>query len=538
MKKLVYVSAAIVAIAFFSSCRNSNTPEKSNGQPQAESSSATELIGQRTEAVDLNKYSTVVYVNSSAEKEGDGSKSSPFKTIIKAMDKVTGANRNNPVAILVSAGNYTESEITAIPWVDLLGGFNPENWERDVILNKSVINGIEGKRIMVGANNFKVDGFNFIGAIYKGKGAVIYCDGVSPTISNNLFEKNKTQKPDNWHPKFWHETANDGGALYFTNGADPVITNNVFAGNKTENGRGGAIACAAKCQPVIRYNVFVDNMTGLNDPARSSDGGAISIFNKCNATIENNYIVGNTALAKNDAGGIFIALWSSAHLENNVLVDNEAGDDAGAIFVGGQEHRYDGPLDPMPSKKDFYVTIVKNTIIGNRNSSMNSGVMRFTMESRGEVSNNVTAFNNGVYFQRSEVAVKNNLFLDNFLFVETKEDLKPGSIIDNVIWGDYVQEVEAIVKGNKIRGKNLNNLNFANDGKELAVISTTKTKGAYNTEVLVTGLNARVDEWVGRVAKSGAKYGIIKSSTGNTLSIWGNFESVDHLSILPTYTIK
>ncbi|MDZ7765889.1 MAG: hypothetical protein U5K00_15985 [Melioribacteraceae bacterium] len=43
----------------------------------------------------------------------------------------------------------------------------------------------------------------------------------------------------------------------------------------------------------------------------------------------------------NDGGAVFIALWSSTAVKNNIFVDNECGDDAGALFVGGQEHRYD-----------------------------------------------------------------------------------------------------------------------------------------------------------------------------------------------------
>ena len=84
---------------------------------------------------------------------------------------------------------------------------------------------------------------------------------------------------------------------------------------------------------------------------RSSDAGAVSIFNWSDAVIEGNLFISNIADSKNDGGAIFIALWSSAKVNNNLFVDNHSGDDAGALFVGGQEHRYGGlPLDPIPPK--------------------------------------------------------------------------------------------------------------------------------------------------------------------------------------------
>ncbi|MCB9207355.1 MAG: hypothetical protein H6611_08650 [Ignavibacteriales bacterium] len=54
-------------------------------------------------------------------------------------------------------------------------------------------------------------------------GTAIFCNGTSPIISNNIFENNITLKPSIWAPKFWHETANDGGAVYGCNGASPEI---------------------------------------------------------------------------------------------------------------------------------------------------------------------------------------------------------------------------------------------------------------------------------------------------------------------------
>ncbi|MCB9207354.1 MAG: hypothetical protein H6611_08645 [Ignavibacteriales bacterium] len=62
--------------------------------------------------------------------------------------------------------------------------------------------------------------------------------------------------------------------------------NLLFINNKTENGRGAAIAFNGNCNPLIINNVFLNNIAGLDDTMRSSDGGAVSLFNWCKGTIK------------------------------------------------------------------------------------------------------------------------------------------------------------------------------------------------------------------------------------------------------------
>jgi len=197
----------------------------------------------------------------------------------------------------------------------------------------------------------------------------------------------------------------------------------------------------------------------------------------CKGLVEGNIFLSNLAGSRNDGGALFVALWSSTEIKNNIFVDNESGDDAGALFVGGQEHRYDSPLDPYPNKDEFYVTIENNTFIGNRNPTMNSGAMRFTMESRGKFSNNIVAQNNGVYFQRSETEITNNLILDNMLVIETKEGLDKSVIKDNLIYADFIlDETVAEVKNNmmlyadKFKGNKKIFLKIKNDGNVIKFV--------------------------------------------------------------------
>ena len=502
--------------------------------------SSKEVTSPKTTQVDLTKFASVVYVTIEGDDtNGNGSKEAPYATIKKG---VAAQTIDGLTAVLVAGGEYSENNIQLENGVSLFGGYNPTEWSRDIIKYATNVSG-EGKgRIIVAADNLTIDGFTFANGKFRGPGGAIYGRSVSPTISNNTFAKNQTLKPIPWNPKYWHETANDGGAVYFESGANPIIENNIFVGNKTENGRGGAIACNNNCKPVIRNNVFYKNTTGLDDPMRSSDGAAVSIFNRCDAEITGNVILSNTALARNDAGGVFVALWSSAEIKNNIFVDNEAGDDAGALFVGGQEHRYDAPLDPIPPKDKFYVSITNNTFLGNRNSSQNSGAMRFTMESRGEFINNIVAQNNGIYFQRSEVKVADNIILDNFLFIETKEGLQLGTIENNIIWSEYIREVDATVRNNNMKypeegnGNYSDPVTFKNDDVEINVFSANWSKTGNKTNIL-TNKKFEANSLVNRVVRIGDEWNVIISNDSDSFIILGNYSAIGKVYILPTYTL-
>ncbi|MCB0472435.1 MAG: right-handed parallel beta-helix repeat-containing protein [Flavobacteriaceae bacterium] len=509
---------------------------------QAEDSTA---VGIKTEALQKEKYNQLIYVNINSDTSEDGKKESPFKSIHAALDAVNSMAMTGKVAILIAKGEYSENTIKMQPNVDFYGGFNAPSWERNIDTNKTILYALEGQRIIEGADNSRLDGFILDKAKVRGKGGAILCAGVSPVLSNNIFKSNTTLAPQNWAPKYWHETANNGGAIFCENGSQAIIRNCMFLNNTTENGRGAGIAADNKCKLRISNNVFINNVSGKNDPMRSSDGGAISIFNWCQATIDHNVFLSNRALNKNDGGGVFVALWSSAVIDRNIFVDNIAGDDAGGLFVGGQEHRYGGaPLDPIPATEDFSVHITNNLFFGNKNSSLNSGVMRFTMESKGSYTNNISALNNGIYFQRSEVSVRKNIILDNFLFIETKNGLLPGEIRDNLIWGDFTLDVNPLLSGNIIKGKvdsirqQYKEPKFVKDGSTFSVISLNVNKDNLETTLLTDGENVPENNLAHRIIRSGDKWGVIKSNSGSEITVWGNLYGAETVQILPTYTLS
>src|SRR5262249_18493366 len=184
---------------------------------------AAPVPGPSTEAVPLMAYRTVRYVTpSGSDRAGDGSKTKPWATIGHALAQVGSASEASRAAVLVAAGKYRES-IELKPYVDLFGGYEAGAWNRDVARFPSVLDGEGKRRIAVGADHARIDGFTLTHGKVRGKGGAILCDHTSPSISNNTFLENTTMGPEDWRPAEMHETANDGGAVAALNGAAPAI---------------------------------------------------------------------------------------------------------------------------------------------------------------------------------------------------------------------------------------------------------------------------------------------------------------------------
>jgi hypothetical protein len=509
--------------------------------------SFAQIKGPKTHIIKIDGYSQIFFVaKDGSDEKNRGTRDNPFKTIQYAVSKADHTTESKKTALFIAEGIYDGETIVLKPFVDVYGGFNRESWERDVGLYPTEINIKKEHRAIVADDHCIIDGFIISDSEYRGKGAAIYCDGASPKISNNKFINNKSLKPPDWNPTYWHETANDGGAIYGKDGAAPLIKNNLFAYNKTENGRGAAIAFDNECDPQIVNNVFYKNESGLDDPMRSSDGGAVSIFRWSKGLIDGNIFLSNYAGSKNDAGAVFIALWSSTRIRNNIFVDNECGDDAGALFVGGQEHRYDTALDPFPPRENYYITIENNYFIANRNPSMNSGAMRFTMESRGEFVNNIVAQNNGIYFQRSETEIRNNIILDNMLVIETKDYLDQTLIKNNIIWADFVlQETVAEIRDNymfqadKFEGNKNKFPGFLDNGINFSVLSASYRKAEnYSELVIQDARNVLSENLSDRIVNAEGRWGVVKNCDDHILRVWGDFSRVTSIRILPTFTLN
>jgi hypothetical protein len=499
-----------------------------------------QTFGRVMELVDFDAYRVLYHVsNTGSDENGNGSETSPFATLQKAMDAVSDASESNPAAVLVAAGAYGEGPIQMQNYIDLFGGFDPGSWERDFEKYKTILSGGGRDRVLIADDHSRLDGFYIMNGRIRGNGGAIYCDGTSPEISNNYFHRNVTMGPIPWDPEYIHEKAHDGGAIYAANGASPTIRNNIFIGNETENGRGAAVALHNRCGGIIQNNVFLHNSAGLKDSHRSSDGGAVSVFDWCDPEIRDNLFIGNHALTKNDGGGLFVALWSSARIMGNYFFNNEAMDDAGALFIGGQEHRYDSPLDPLPPAEDFYIVVRGNIFMGNRNPSLNSGATRITMESRGEFSNNLAAFNNGVYIQRSDLAIDNNTIVDNLLLKETKGGLQPCRIRNTVVMGKIVIETAVDISHCLLMEDEADNpsyeVAFREDGIKLQAIGVMTGEDRMETRLIIQG-DYEGNILKNRVVRAGDRFTLVRENRGNRIILWDDLSSEKEFMIMPSYT--
>lgn len=507
---------------------------------------------------DLTPYLTVLYVDQAKgdDIKGDGSREKPFASISHALEAAGRPTDQKRAAILVSQGRYVQPTFVLKPHVDLYGGFAAPGGARDIFANPTSLDGLEQNRIAIGADDARIDGFHFVNGRVRGKGAALLCDGTSPIVANCVFTNNRTLIPVPWVPPLLHETANDGGAIMCLNGAAPRLEHNLFYANTTECGRGGALASDRGAAPRVASNVFANNRSGLDDPMRSSDGGAVSFFRWSAGEFVGNVVVANESLTRNDAGGLWVALWSAPRIADNVFVANEGGDDAGALFIGGQEHRYDAPLDPYPPADKFNVVVERNVFVGNSNSTGNSGAMRVTMESRVRFAHNLIAENaGGLYLQRSEITAERNTVWQDWRFLEDKPSLGPSRFVANVLKGP-ADKVEARVTltGNMAEpaAPGTGRLEvadiFADDGvngelAELHFDPVTFTTVLTTKVPLPAGIDLarRQVSFTDNLNKSG-QWRVIARAAGNQLVIWGRLDAVTkvpkYFHILRTFTPK
>lgn len=500
--------------------------------------------GPRNEPVAEAKYAVILHVSpSGSDSTGDGSSVRPWRSIRRALEHCRGAGPENRYAVKVGAGIYRETVLRLRPHVDLYGGFDPASWRRDIAAFRTVLEGAGQDRLLIGADHARLDGFVLRGGRARGAGGALLCDGSSPAITNNIFADNATLAPRPWQPKELHETANDGGAIACRNGARPVIEHNLFAANFTEVGRGGAVAYS-RSAGVLRGNVFLDNRTGLADPMRSSDGGAISIWDWSHPEVTGNLVLHNRALARNDGGGIFVALWSAPVIRNNVIAGNYADDDGGGLFVGGQKHHYSTPPDPVPPEEKYLVRILGNFMAGNSNRAAASGALRVTMESRVLFANNVVAENLGpARFQRSQVMAIHNTFLDPVRYEEVSEKFGPPLFANNIFHGGFaappgVTPVHSAVRGGYAgEGNSDHGCQFEEEAFLLVASRATYRPTVYQTELTAPGAGAG-EVRVGRLVRAGDRWAVVARVEEDRVFVWGNLAGARALEVIPWYRLR
>lgn len=265
----------------------------------------------------------------------EGSALRPYRTVQKAID----AAADNAV-IAVAGGTYRQNIHVQDKSVRLYGGFvggtadgynsgTAGNFSvRDPAANPSRLQG-DGKDSVVTLFNpgaSIVDGFVVSGGGRSSQAAPLWLGGGfyvyqgSPTISNNVIEKNQTCPP------VAQDEEKLGGGIYAT-GSSVSILDNVIRNNTS--GRGAGIAADGP-RVVIRGNT-VENNVGVSD-----HGGGLYLFSP-DAEISHNRIVGNEigrALGYGWGGGITVVNQGGIYrFSHNVFTENFAPSVGSAIFV-------------------------------------------------------------------------------------------------------------------------------------------------------------------------------------------------------------
>ena len=504
-------------------------------------------LGPRTEQVDAKDYAKALHVAPSGSDQGDGSRARPLASVAQAVANIKDATAENRYAILVAAGAYNDGTILMKPYVDLFGGFDAKSWQRGHCANRERLDGAGQRRVAVGADNARIDGFVICNGRVRGHGAGILCGHASPTISNNTFLRNATQEPEGATTKLYHQQGNDGGAIACVTGSNATVNNNLIAGNTTEIGCGAGIAVANWSMPHILNNVICDNVTGLTDVqnSRSSNGAGISANNALlrpplRMTVTNNVVANNRANGNSDAGGIYCEYDSAPLIGANWILGNWAQDDGSAVYFMKSSH----PL------------FTSNIVAGHGNH----GAIRLSKEGRADIEHNLIYANvNALSCISSWMNLKNNTIVDNGAGVGMENSyaphLRPPVITANLIYGNQGGQLGAnttnayvpVVANNDIQGGyqggegNFDTKpEFENDGAEGPIQSM-----GYDEQQVVTTISvAEVPgggKLAGRVVKVGDKWSVVKGSGNGKIVAWGDLRSKEPATafrIAPTYQLR
>jgi len=525
-------------------------------------------IGPRTESVDFSEYQQIFYVSltNGSDKTGNGSQQQPWKTLTYALSVLKNGCQSRKYAVLVASGTYDAGTIIMKEYVDIYGGFSPRSWKRDIFKYATILDGCRVRRVVVGANHSRIDGFTITRGLARSHGGGIICDDTSPIISNNFITDNFVLEPKDFNYHRIHQEGGNGGGIACLYNALPTIRNNVIFRNKTSVGCGGGIAFfgwarkAGMPDPVIKNNrikggdralvennVIIDNIAGINDihRTRSSNGGGISCAYEARPIIRNNIIAGNRAKGLSDAGGIYCEYFSYPTIVGNWIVGNICDDDGGGIYT----MRLGEPI------------LGNNIIAGN--FSMNGGVggIRLSKEGRACIINNLIVYNQsggGVRCVDSYMKLEDNIIMRNKGGGALTYAMRFSYFMPSVVRNNIMRENDGkaivilknagqplVVENNNIEGgcKGKGNFDkktdFLVDGIN-GKIKSTRFDSLHYTTILVSGRQiGKAMQLTGRILHLGKKWGVIKTVQKRHIVVWGDLscpvKKEIEFEIIPSY---
>ncbi len=519
---------------------------------------APRRVGPVAEPVPTGRFARVFHVSRTTgdDQTGEGSAGKPWSSVRHALAQARDAGAANRYAIFVAAGTYGEGTLEMKPSVDLYGGFDAKEWSRDVARHATVLDVRRAGRVVIGADDARLDGFTIRGGSARGPGGGILCDRTAPTIANNMIVDNETLEPAGYIHGLLHQLGNDGGAIACLNGAAPVIANNLIAGNSTGVGGGGGIATANLATPTIVDNVIVGNVTGRTDRSRSrsSNGGAIACSNlpirgerdaAIRARISGNVILNNHAGGRSDAGGIYCEYDANPEISHNLILGNRAEDDGGGIYV-------------MKSSEPL---IAANVIAGNHGG----GGVRLSKDGRALIENNVIFADEGggVNCVGSWMRLAHNTIVNNagggVAYENLSHHLRHSVVSGNIVHGNEGKQLRDapagsldaadhnLIAGGGRRGEGNIDADpmFVDDAVAGDAERAEYDAGRAQTTLTLTAAppGDGTDPLVGRPIRAGERWGVIAAVDGKRLTVWGDLTAAAaagplRFEVPPTYHLR
>jgi hypothetical protein len=434
--------------------------------------------------------------------------------------------------------------------VDLFGGYSAETWQRDIFANTTILDGEDQERVLIGADDARLDGFVVQNGRVRSHGAGMTLRRASPVITNNVFRHNHTLEPED----FDHDTTrlrmrgHDGAAIALVDYANPEIKHNLFIGNTTQIGNGAAIAMQTDCIPEIGYNVFWGNRAGVGDinRSRTSNGGAISMLYSSRPAVMHNLFVENEALGRSDGGAVFCEYFSNPEIRNNVFLNNYAQDDSGAI----------------EAQKFSLPKIYGNLMYGNHVDGSGGAVSED--EAAYDLVNNIIAHNTGkdpsaFGTHHSYMRVLNNTVVYNHAedehgvavhHINAKSPFLRAPVLrNNILWGNTPAQINAespvdfvynIIEGGHPGYKNADrDPGFRDDGLTFGVAACEQDAARFASRFELPDAALDVDELAGRIARIGDTWTLVIGNSEAFVRVWGlaACDKGADLVIYPTYRL-
>jgi hypothetical protein len=226
-----------------------------------------------------------VYVDgaSGSDVTGAGKQDNPWATVSHAIQMVEGSPAE-PISIHVAEGTYDES-LTLDGNEHLFGGYESEEWTRDVRVYPTIIDGSTARgglpafHVVIGADGALIDGFTITGGRADGSdadgcGAGMYNYASSPTVVGCIFMGNSASAY--------------GAGMYSDEGSEPTLINCIFFENAADYGGGTA---GRNSSSTLVHCTFVNN-------SAVHEGGGLYGYDDSSPSVTNCILWGNS-----DSGG-------------------------------------------------------------------------------------------------------------------------------------------------------------------------------------------------------------------------------------------